>query len=113
MSLSARVCRHGEVVRAGGSCARCQAEKLERSRRRGSTTARGYGSAHQRLRKRLAPLVASGQVRCARCGGLIYPGTPWDLGHLGHIGDRAGYNGAEHAVCNRGAARGRSQTELG
>ena len=77
----ARVCRHGEIVPAGGSCARCQGEKIERARRRGSTTARGYGSAHRALRRRLAPLVASGQMRCARCGEVILPGTPWDLGH--------------------------------
>lgn len=101
VSPLARVCRHGEIVPAGGSCARCQGEKIELVRRRGSTTARGYGGAHRALRKRLAPLVASGQVRCARCGELILPGTPWDLGHTG---DRTGYHGAEHAACNRGAA---------
>jgi hypothetical protein len=102
VSPLARVCRHGEIVPAGGSCSRCQAEKRGRSRRRGSTSTRGYGSAHQSLRKRLAPLVASGQVRCARCGKVILPGTPWDLGHTG---DRTGYHGAEHAGCNRGASR--------
>jgi len=102
MSPLARVCRHGEIVPAGGSCARCEREKIERAHRRGSTTARGYGGAHRALRKRLAPLVASGQMRCARCGGLILPGTPWDLGHTG---DRTGYHGAEHAACNRRASR--------
>jgi hypothetical protein len=102
VSPLASVCRHGEVVRRGASCLRCQAEKIERARRRGSTTARGYGSAHRALRKRLAPLVASGQKRCARCGGLILPGTAFDLGHAD--GDRTRYHGLEHAVCNRGAS---------
>ena len=54
VSPLARVCRHGEIVPAGGSCARCEREKVERARRRGSTTARGYGGAHRALRKRLA-----------------------------------------------------------
>jgi hypothetical protein len=102
VSPLARVCRHGEVVPRGASCPRCQAEKLERSRLRGTTTARGYGSAHRTLRKRLAPLVASGRMRCARCGKVILPGTPFDLGHAD--GDRARYHGLEHAACNRGAA---------
>jgi hypothetical protein len=48
--------------------------------RRGSTTALGYGSAHRALRRRLAPLAASGQMRCIRCGEVILPGTAWDLG---------------------------------
>jgi len=100
----ARVCRHGEIVPAGGSCARCQGEKIERARRRGTTKARGYGGAHRALRKRLAPLVASGQMRCARCGGIILPGTPFDLGHAD--GDRTRYHGLEHAACNRGARSG-------
>ena len=103
VSPLARVCRHGEVVPRGASCPRCQAEKLERTRRRGSTTARGYGGAHRALRKRLAPLVASGQMRCARCGEVILPGTPFDLGHAD--GDRTRYHGLEHAACNRGASR--------
>ena len=103
MTPPARVCRHGEIIPSGGSCARCQGEKIERARRRGTTTARGYGSAHRALRKRLASLVASGQMRCARCGGVILPGTPFDLGHAD--GDRTRYHGLEHAVCNRGASR--------
>jgi hypothetical protein len=103
VSPLARVCRHGEIVPAGGSCARCEREKHERARRRGSTTARGYGGTHRALRKWLAPLVATGQMRCARCGGLIVPGTPFDLGHAD--GDRTGYHGLEHAACNRGARR--------
>ncbi len=62
---------------------------------KGSTTARGYGAGHQALRKRLAPSVEAGEVRCWRCGLLIQPGQEWDLGHDDH--DRRKYNGPEHA----------------
>jgi hypothetical protein len=62
--------------------------------RRRSTTARGYGWAHQLMRKRLAPIVAAGLARCARCGELILPGQAWDLGHVD--GDRSRYSGPEH-----------------
>jgi hypothetical protein len=65
---------------------------------RASTAGRGYGWGHQKLRKRLAPAVAAGMVTCARCGELIQPGEPWDLGHTE---DRRGYAGPEHRRCNR------------
>lgn len=65
-----------------------------------STTARGYGSAHQKLRKRVEGQVANG-VLCARCGKPIYPGEPWDLAHSDE--NRSVYTGAEHRGCNRGA----------
>jgi hypothetical protein len=70
-----------------------------------STTARGYGTDHQRERQRWAPYVNAGQVRCARCGQPIQPGTAWDLGHST---DRTTWTGPEHARCNRadGARRG-------
>ena len=45
-------------------------------------------------------MVAAGLVNCARCGELIEPGTPWDLGHAD---DGLDYNGPEHAYCNRSA----------
>jgi hypothetical protein len=64
-----------------------------------TTTERGYGTAHQKLRKRLAAQVARGGVLCARCGRPIEPGMPWDLGHNDF--DRSVYNGPEHASCNR------------
>jgi hypothetical protein len=68
------------------------------------TTARGYGWRHQKLRARLAPVVAAGGVMCAAPVCLmpsreIIPGTPWDLGHSDH--DRSVYTGPEHRRCNR------------
>ncbi len=43
--------------------------------------------------------MAAGRATCARCGGRIEPGQPWDLGHVD--GDRLRYSGPEHAACNR------------
>lgn len=66
--------------------------------RSGSTTARGYGAAHQRERAKWKPHVEAGLVDCARCGKRIQPGMAWDLGHTD---DRAGYTGPECRRCNR------------
>ena len=68
---------------------------------------RGYGAAHQALRRRWASVVARGGVMCARCGREIVPGSPWDLGHVDGSG-KGEYSGPEHRRCNRraGARRG-------
>lgn len=68
---------------------------------------------HQRERLRWTPIVAAGNVRCARgseCfyregdqGGLIRPGQPWDLGHVDGGGPHD-YAGPEHRRCNRATA---------
>lgn len=50
--------------------------------KRGSTTARGYGWAHQRERAKWVPKVKAGLVNCWRCGQPIQPNAQWDLGHL-------------------------------
>lgn len=65
-----------------------------------------YNHTHRRLRRALAPLVASGLANCVRCGELIPAGAAWDLGHDDRTGRHAG---PEHAACNRGAPN-RNQT---
>jgi hypothetical protein len=64
------------------------------------TAARGYDSAHDRLREQWRPRVEAGTVRCARCNSPIAKGADWDLGHDDH--DRSRYAGPEHRACNRG-----------
>lgn len=66
------------------------------ARRPGRTVNNGYGAAHIKLRRRWAPLVATGQVICWRCHRRIMPGTKW---FLGHDDDRRFYRGPEHARC--------------
>lgn len=66
---------------------------------RGSTTARGYGTQHQRERRRVARLVNAGLAYCWRCRKHIEPGSPWDLGHDDR--DRSITRGPEHQHCNR------------
>lgn len=64
-----------------------------------STTARGYGWAHQQLRAWWAREIKRlGYVPCARCGEPIHDGDAWDLGHTD---DRTAYTGPEHQRCNR------------
>lgn len=71
--------------------------------RRPSATRRGYDQTHKQARERWAPIVATGTVRCWRCGDLILPGQMWDLGHDDH--DRSITRGPEHARrCNRATA---------
>jgi len=72
-----------------------------------STVNRGYGSAHQKLRRRWAPLVASGMVRCALCGRLIRPGSAWHLAHADRPdAHRLGiWAGPSHAACNNATNR--------
>lgn len=77
-----------------------------------TTTERGYGSAHRRERARWVPLVARGGVICWRCGHLIVPGMPWDLGHDDN--DRSVYRGPEHAGrCNRAAGARKANARRG
>lgn len=68
-----------------------------------STTARGYGSAHQTLRANLLP-QAYGKP-CTRCGKPMLKGQAL---HLDHNDTRTGYLGFAHATCNRkaGARKG-------
>ena len=65
-----------------------------------STTERGYGADHQRVRADWQLVVDAGAAECSRCGDPITPGDAWDLGHNE---DRTGYNGPECVKCNRSA----------
>ena len=80
------------------------------NRNTGTTTARGYGSKHQRERARWKPAVDAGlaycrQPVCLQRSRWIPPGTDWALGHTD---DRSAYLGPCHALCNQrdGARRG-------
>lgn len=78
---------------------------------KGSTTARGYGAAHQRERARWRPTVEAGNATCWRCGDPIDPAEPWDLGHDDDDRD-AEYRGPEHAGrCNRAEAARRTNAK--
>ena len=86
--------------------------------KRSSTSERGYGSEHQKLRRRWEPSVDRGRVACFRCGELIAAkGFPcvrclrkgksfaaavrcrFDLGH--NDVNRSQWTGPEHTCCNR------------
>lgn len=89
------------LTRAPGG--RCPACAREWERLRGTSTERGYGTAHRALRARWAPIVAAGGVTCRRpgCGQPIQPDEPWDLGHT----ESRALNepsAPEHRDCNRG-----------
>ena len=87
-----------------------------------TTTQRGYGNHHQKLRRHLLAHWQPGDL-CARCGKPMW--SRWTYDHrgrqvsaidLGHTDDRAGYQGLEHAHCNRaqGAAQGnRARAPIG
>jgi hypothetical protein len=68
--------------------------------RRPTTSQRGYGTSHQKIRKKWARIVARGDALCTRCGVVILPTDEW---HLDHTDDRSGYLGAACAFCNRSA----------
>lgn len=78
---------------------RCPAHTKAKDKARGTRQQRGYDAAHDRLRARWAPKVATGQVNCARCHKRIGALDEW---HLDHTDDRAGYLGPSHASCNTG-----------
>lgn len=81
----------------------------------GSTTERGYGGKHQRLRKQWQTRIDAGEkVTCWRCEEAgtphqIRPGDDWDLGHDDH--DRGRYRGPECSRGNRATAGRRADAE--
>ncbi len=97
----ARPCLDCGEFTTGTRCDLCatttrKARQRAQDSRRGTSTARGYGKAHQDIRAALAPLVASGRAVCWRCERPIRPSQPW---HLGHDARRQ-HAGPEHARCN-------------
>ena len=81
------------------STSKCPTHTRLADKRRGTRQARGYGAAHDRLRAWWAPKVATGTIDCARCRKRI---SPFDVWHLDHTDDRAGYLGPSHEACNTG-----------
>jgi hypothetical protein len=98
-----RVCSEPTCPRLIDTAGRCDEHRREADRARGTRQQRGYTAEHDRLRRDWAPRVATGRVRCRRCGEPIGP-EPWDLGHND---ERTAWTGPEHASCNR-AAGGRA-----
>ena len=85
-----------------------------RVRWRGTTTQRGYGSAHIKAQQDALRAWRPGDL-CTRCGRPMWyrwqwsrQGTRISAIHLAHTPDRAGYEGLQHASCNtsEGASRG-------
>jgi hypothetical protein len=60
-----------------------------------SCRTRRYGRGHQRLRQAWNARVATGSVRCGRCGQPIASGELWHLDHL-----PSGVRHPSHAACN-------------
>jgi hypothetical protein len=67
-----------------------------------------YQGSHPGLRRVWDARVASGTVECRRCGELIAPGEPWDLGH---VDGTLAHSGPEHRACNRRTATHRAARE--
>jgi hypothetical protein len=70
-----------------------------------TTVQKGYGAAHKRMREQVKRTVNAGGAVCWRCGQLIAPTEPWDLGHRDHPRAKVLglYAGPEHRDCSRTA----------
>ena len=99
--MSLRVCATPgcpTLVKAGARGGRCAEHERARDRARGTTTQRGYGTDHQRLRASYQARMARGErFTCWRCEGPIDPSN-WHLGHDDR--DRSRYRGPECPACN-------------
>lgn len=103
--MTKRVCRDcPTLIPAGTRSGRCPNCERSHDATRGRRQARGYDAEHDRERARWAPIVATGHVKCWRCGDYIAAGAAWDLGHDDRY--RSKYRGPEHAACNRATAGG-------
>jgi hypothetical protein len=83
---------------------RCPTHTRAKSRARGTTTARGYGTEHARLRAQLVATYHPSDL-CPKCGQPLGPAP--SLLDLGHTDDRQGWTGLEHREHNRATAKKR------
>jgi hypothetical protein len=84
-----------EPSRVRRYCSSVCAWKVRGSRRKPSTSARGYGAAHRDLRA--ASIDAAVGTPCVLCGEVM--DDPARM-HLDHTPDRSGYRGFAHDGCN-------------
>lgn len=86
----------------------CNEHKRLISKARGTTTQRGYGHQHQKLRHEWEIRIAHGaQPTCPRCHQPIRFGQPWQLDHNRQ---RTGWLGPSHTRCNEQAGQTNSMT---
>lgn len=93
------------LIDAGARDGRCDQHRRANDRARGTSTERGYGTTHQRLRARYQRRMDAGETfTCWRCEAK---GTPhlvdprsWDLGHDGGV-----HRGPECPAGNRAEPR--------
>ena len=81
-------------------CLDCQ--QLTRNATRCDACTALHKATHKRARARLAPDVAAGANRCARCGMPIYPMEAWDVDSL----DGGRVMAPSHRGCNRSPRAG-------
>lgn len=87
-----------ELIPAGTRDNRCTTHRRARDQARGTTTARGYGTAHQKLRAHYQQRMDNGEpFTCWRCGQPINPDN-WTLGHCDI--DRSQRHGPECPPCD-------------
>lgn len=77
----------------------CKAHRAAAERERGTRQQRGYGPAHDALRRAWRIRIDRYGASCARCGGPIPPFAEFNLDHSE---DRTYYLGPSHPVCNMG-----------
>lgn len=98
-------CPTAALVPRGKGRGRCPSCARAKDKARGTRQERGYGPDHDAERARWVPIVATGHVKCWRCGEYIDADAAWDLGHDDL--DRSKYRGPEHVgrECAKGGNR--------
>lgn len=108
-TMSLRVCAYTRCPKLVQPNERyCNEHKRLINKARGTTTQRGYGHQHQKLRHEWAIRIARGaQPTCPRCHQPIRFGQPWQLDHNSQ---RTGWLGPSHTRCNEQAGQANSVT---